>query len=256
MPTQRQLDLETEWRGKVPASGYKSRRDTALPTDGKDRIRGQVDLPLDRIGQSQAFMLWVGLRPKGCFDKIYHTGLIRSIQTAKALCRGKTIPLLARPKLVTMNYGIYEGALAAEAEPKILDYIRNKPDENIPEGESFNGFKNRVLAALDERIAEHKATPTLRVGMVLNGRTIKVKKGHFAAGSPPPKDGDYSIDCGVATEKIDGSEETGSIFRLDYKNNRFEAVDLGSKEPLKPGLYVIRHAHTAWNGPVKKDDGN
>ncbi|MBR6406589.1 MAG: histidine phosphatase family protein [Lachnospiraceae bacterium] len=79
-------------------------------TDWNDqmRLQGCTDIPLNEAGRAMAEKA-----RKECWDVpldiCYSSPLVRAVETAEILLRGRNIPIITDPRLREMGFGIYEG---------------------------------------------------------------------------------------------------------------------------------------------------
>jgi alpha-ribazole phosphatase len=146
---------------------------TAWNSDG--RFQGQLDIPLDEVGQAQAAALAHRLaqeRPQA----IYASDLSRAWQTARWIQNAiaeasqpdSTPPLVLEPRLREMHFGEWQGLTYAEiqtCQPAALaaweaDWLKNSP----PGGETLTQLIERVQAIYQEILAAHPDGTALLVG--------------------------------------------------------------------------------------------
>jgi broad specificity phosphatase PhoE len=124
-------------------------------TDMTGRLCGQIDPPLNAKGRQQASALAVLLR-RWNVRRLYASDLQRCVETAQALANLWNIPIVARSDLREISFGAWEGRLWSDirgAEPDIKT-IESFPELCPPRGETFACFRNRVLSALKETLAD------------------------------------------------------------------------------------------------------
>jgi broad specificity phosphatase PhoE len=154
---------------------------TAANSDepGAERVRGWMDLPLSKQGREEAEATARSLR-KADIDVVFHSDLIRAIDTAKAIARttgAETIQMrAARP----WDLGKLTGRPVSEVNPEIEEYACRRPDANVPGGESYDTFRRRVFDGLRAVVAYGAAQPAL----IVHANTERLIKGWVAAGQP------------------------------------------------------------------------
>ncbi len=152
---------------------------TAWNSDG--RFQGQLDIPLDEVGQTQAAAVAHRLaqalqRPLERPLAIYASDLSRAWQTARVIQNAiaKAIqpepipPLVLEPRLREMHFGEWQGLTYAEiqaCQPEALaaweaDWLNNAP----PGGETLAQLVERVQAVYHEILAAHPDGTVLLVG--------------------------------------------------------------------------------------------
>jgi broad specificity phosphatase PhoE len=210
-----------------------------------DRIRGSVNIPLNQEGRAQVKKLGAKFKKNGPLDKVYSSSLSRASDTAKAL-GGKHI---VDDNLKDMAYGKYEGEPSKTAHEEIKSYIEDTPAVKIPgkakrstsKGESFNGYKARLIPVLGQ--IEDNRVKGERLAVVLNRRSIKTVKGYASAGSPD----DLNVDTKVVTGPTD-DETTASVHKLSKKEGgKWHVSKVDMNKPLSEGTYLVRHGKTNWN---------
>lgn len=128
--------------------------DTAL--NEKRVIRGWKDVLLSTKGIRSAKDVAEKLA-KEPVDLIVGNDLTRVLDTCYYIKDATGKPIIWTPKkLRTWNLGIYTGQPSDTADKDIKEYILKYPDKTIPEGESFNDYKKRLLDALLEILGKHK----------------------------------------------------------------------------------------------------
>lgn len=119
--------------------------DTKLNDPKKELLRGWLDVPLTDEGMHVAQEAAEKLRDMPV-HKIYASDLNRAVQTAQEIGGrlDKEVEFLGafRP----WNLGIMTGEPVLEILDEMFYYI-DHPDKKVPEGESFNTFKDRFLMA-------------------------------------------------------------------------------------------------------------
>ena len=117
------------------------------------RIQGQIDIPLNDNGRSQA----ISLNTFYDFKIVYSSDLLRAHETARILAPG--LEVITMPTLRERHHGIFQGITASEAAQRYPEhYARYKsrdPDHDLETGESLLEFAHRIDGALDELIRRH-----------------------------------------------------------------------------------------------------
>ncbi|HVM96157.1 MAG TPA: histidine phosphatase family protein, partial [Candidatus Acidoferrales bacterium] len=168
-----------------------------------DRIRGWSDIPLSEEGQQQALILGEKMAQDPP-DVIVSSDLMRAKDTAEIVAEITGVPL----KLITKgfrpwNVGIFSGMITEEAIPILADYARNNPAEIVPDGESFNSFKERFLTTLWEVLRKYDG----RIAIVTHHRGERLMEAWEAEGFPD----DGSIDIDVFCRQ---GEATGTVVNM------------------------------------------
>lgn len=216
-------------------------------SESQDVVRGSSEIPLSEEGRAQ--MSRVSKKLKGQIDKIYCSDLGRAIESLAIV--NSTNPR-ARIKAVTAKLnpwrlGGHEGQPTEKVLDDMLDRIANRPDVPAPEGrgplstrdgESFNDFRQRALKCINHIV--QKWTPNERILIITHYRDIRVVCAWLENGAPK----DLSIDSSEMCKK--GDSEPGDLFRL---NPAKMAQGLSKAESAdEPGVYLLRHGATEWNG--------
>jgi probable phosphoglycerate mutase len=130
--------------------------ETAWNAEG--RVQGQLDIPLNEIGYSQARSLAEVLRGEA-FDALYSSDLVRVQQTARPLAERLGLPPRLDARLRERHYGVFQGATYAQCKERLPgDYARFKAkdlDYDFGTGESLRAFNARSLACIAELAARH-----------------------------------------------------------------------------------------------------
>jgi len=121
--------------------------------NAEHRVQGQLDVPLNAIGQAQALAASKVLgREK--FDAIYSSDLSRARQTAAPTAELLSLDVLLDKDLRERHYGIFERLTYAEVKEKFPeDYARfdaREPDYNFRTGESLKDFSARSSAVIQK----------------------------------------------------------------------------------------------------------
>ncbi len=123
-----------------------------------ERFRGRVDIDLDETGLRQA---------EAAADKItrwevkaiYSSPLKRSMTTAQIIAKRLGLTVQPLEGINDMDFGIWQALSIAEARgkyPELFDLWRYHPERlKIPEGETLDEVRSRVVACVDEVAAKH-----------------------------------------------------------------------------------------------------
>lgn len=124
----------------------------------EERFRGRVDIDLDEVGKRQAQAAGERLA-RWEVSALYSSPLKRAMATAEAIaeCLGLSVQIL--DGLNDMHFGVWQGVSVADARkdyPDLFSIWRTSPDRlRIPQGETLEDVKNRVVATLDDLVAKH-----------------------------------------------------------------------------------------------------
>ena len=131
--------------------------------NARNMFYGWYDADINEKGVSQAEELREAFREIH-IDKIYSSDLTRALHTAQIIADGRPVEIV--PDLREMAYGIWENRTwesMTESDRELLKKWRyDWTNLEIPEGETFMGFYDRVTSGLDKIIKENKAYAVLR----------------------------------------------------------------------------------------------
>ncbi|MCX5678281.1 MAG: histidine phosphatase family protein [Candidatus Omnitrophica bacterium] len=115
------------------------------------RYMGVTDIDLDDTGLAQAEKLKKRLSLEE-IDKVYASDSCRALNFASIIFDRK--PIVKMRELREMNFGVLEGMTYEEIlrkYPKVYDeWLSDIHSANIPEGESMQSMKERVLGAFNK----------------------------------------------------------------------------------------------------------
>ena len=95
---------------------------------------------------------------------------------------------------------MYSGQTTKDAIPVLADYVRTAPDEQLPDGESFDTFRERFFETMAQILDKFDGT----IGIVTHHRGERLLEAWQAAGFP--EDGSIDVD-----EFCQPGNPTGSI---------------------------------------------
>lgn len=139
------------------------------------RIQGRSDVELNENGRRLAKVTAQALKDIP-FDLAYTSPLKRAVETAQIIIRGRDIPIIPEPDIIEMAFGVFEGEVMTEDNPRLTDtgflHFFTAPDQyQAPEGgEDFSQVRTRTTRFLQ----------TLAAREDLAGKTILVSS-HGAA---------------------------------------------------------------------------
>lgn len=228
--------------GKLSSAGH-------MGKSGEDVIRGSSNIPLSAQGKQQVAERAGQFAQRGGVDEIISSDLKRAHDSAKAVQKETDAPLSTTDALRPWHMGEIEGQPTSQVLDKIHNYILNKPDEKIPgrgplsteDGESFNDFKDRFLTFMQDMMAAHDGES--KSLLMTHFRNIKLMQAWLKKGAGD----DHEID---AKEMMRKDGEPGDVQRFAPVGARWRMLDedMGQSAPLKPGIYLMRHGLTEWNG--------
>ncbi|HTV93958.1 MAG TPA: histidine phosphatase family protein [Verrucomicrobiae bacterium] len=130
------------------------------------RFQGQSDVPLSSRGVAQAAALEGALADLQ-FTHAYSSDLIRAVETARTILRGRDVPLATDARLREFNFGEWEGLTWNEIVARWPELGRRLPTQaRLYEpigGERFEHVQARVRAFLDDLRESAAATRALVV---------------------------------------------------------------------------------------------
>jgi probable phosphoglycerate mutase len=130
--------------------------ETAWNAEG--RVQGQLDIPLNTTGRSQARAVAAALAGEA-FDAIWSSDLVRVQQTAEPTAQLLKKEVRLSKELRERHYGEFQGITYAEAKVRLPeDYARFRDkdlDFDFRTGESLKDFSRRSLSVVGKLIAEN-----------------------------------------------------------------------------------------------------
>ncbi len=136
------------------------------------RFRGQVDLPLDEVGEIQAEAIASRLKNRP-IKAIYSSPLSRAVKTAEPLARALGLEVITEEGFTDINFGEWQGlspAEVAERYPELYRLWLESPHlVQFPGGESLSAVRERAEKALMRVLSRHPGEEIAIVGhMVVN----------------------------------------------------------------------------------------
>jgi broad specificity phosphatase PhoE len=122
---------------------FNERSEQANPDGAEERFRGDLDIPLNNLGQQQAEELVPYFAARE-FSSAYHSGMQRSKQTLEPLMKDKGMEASAIEGFNGLDTGDFSGQPKTEKNKKKLEWYRENPSVTIPGGESVQDFRDRV----------------------------------------------------------------------------------------------------------------
>ena len=131
------------------------------------RVQGHADPPLDATGRAQAERLAIKLASTP-FAAAYTSDLSRSMDTARAILRGRPTSLETVPELREIAYGQWEGLAYRELQTRYPKeyalYTQGSMEFAAPGGESILDLIQRVRKLQERLVSVHPADDVLVVG--------------------------------------------------------------------------------------------
>jgi len=132
--------------------------------NAEHRVQGQLDVPLNAIGQAQALAASRVLA-RETFDAIYSSDLSRAQQTAEPTASALGLTVVLDRDLRERHYGIFERLTYAEVRQKFPeDYARfeaRDPEFAFRTGERLKDFYARSIAVLSRIADAHRGESVL-----------------------------------------------------------------------------------------------
>lgn len=132
---------------------------------GGHKYRGQLDDPLSEKGWQQ---MRAAVGEHCPWDLIVTSPLRRCHAFAEELAQRHGLPLQTEPRLREIGFGAWEGKTATELlaqDDKLLAHFWSDPLHHTPPGaEPLEQFRERVVAAWNELLAQHAGKHLLIVG--------------------------------------------------------------------------------------------
>ena len=182
-------------------------------------FRGRIDIELDEIGEKQAELLAEYLSGRK-IDTVYSSPLKRALKTAEAIASYHQLEVEITPGLIDFSYGEWQGLSHQEVKDRYqelyAEWITNPHQAKMPDGESLEDVRKRVLAVVDEVTAKYAGTVILVAHRVVNKVLICALLGldnsHF-----------WNI-----------RQDTCGITTFTYENGRFILTEHNNTSYLEP----------------------
>ena len=193
-------------------------------TDMAGSLCGQVDPPLNATGKEQANALAVSLKSWN-IHRLYASDLRRALQTALPLAVLWDTAIKARSDLREISFGAWEGKRWSDVradQPK-LRAMESSPQLSAPGGESFPLFRDRILHALREIVADPGSSQAAAIVTHLGVIRLILSELRLAGRIWDPQQRiDY---CAVYRIRIDG--RSFELSDLQTKNHHIPSQRVG-----------------------------
>ncbi len=160
--------------------------------NAEHRVQGQLDIPLNEIGMTQAQAVGRALKDER-FDVIYSSDLVRARQTADPIASFLSIKMLLEKDLRERHYGIFERLTYAEVQSRFPeDYARfaaRDPEYAFRTGESLKDFSQRSIAIVSKIVQQNEGRNIL----VFTHGGVLDKLYRFITGLPLSAERDFGI---------------------------------------------------------------
>jgi probable phosphoglycerate mutase len=138
------------------------------------RIQGQLDIPLNETGRSQALAMAFNAAHYD-FHAIYSSDLCRAFDTAKRVAERCGLEVHSLPQLRERHFGIFQGLTAEEGlqqHPAVhACYIERDVNCDFDSGESMLDFAERVKEAVKQLIRQH---PNQTIAVVSHAGVLEI----------------------------------------------------------------------------------
>jgi len=142
----------------------------------EDRVRGQVEVPLDETGLAQAELTAARVVEAWQPVAVYCSPMQRAVQTAQAIARRLNLQAQPTAGINDMNFGEWQGLTAEEVQQRWPQMARAWLDAPhtvaFPGGESLDALRTRSMATLEEIIARHRDADVVIVGHMVVNRVL------------------------------------------------------------------------------------
>jgi broad specificity phosphatase PhoE len=141
-----------------------------------ERIRGQVDIPLDDTGLAQAEATAERVVQQWAPSAVVCSPLRRAAQTAEIVARSLSVDVQVEPGLLDISFGQWQGLSPSEVEerwPAMADAWLAAPHTvAFPGGESLDDVRQRSTAALHTLIERHRGEEIVAVAHTVVNRVV------------------------------------------------------------------------------------
>lgn len=182
------------------------------------KFTGQMDVPLDNIGFSQAEATAKFVLKNYKVDAIYSSDLLRAYDTVKPIAEVLNLPVTYCKGLREIDVGKWQGMFFEDIKrlypEKYLEYKGRTDSFRFEGGESFEDLKKRVVIAL-EKIDKENMGKTIVIGT--HGGVIRALLAAYRS---------------VSDEKAE-IVPNGSVTVAEYNNGRLNFVEIGNSGHLE-----------------------
>ncbi|GAJ28205.1 histidine phosphatase family protein [Acidomonas methanolica] len=132
------------------------------------RFRGRIDLPLTERGRRQAVATADFISSRWTASAIYSSPLSRCMDTAEAIAKKQTVPVLPLPDLLDIDYGTWQGRTRDEvksAAPELFKAWMEQPHLTvIDRAETLQDVQARLIRAFDLMRRAHPDGTVIAIG--------------------------------------------------------------------------------------------
>ena len=149
-------------------------RHGVVSEEWRDRVYGQLDVPLSETGRAQAEALGRRMAAKR-LDAVYASDLARALDTARAIGRHHDLEVRKVPAFREASFGHWQGRRWLEILSEDADEVRARYADfggaKMKDGESLEELGRRVLPALRDIVERHRGQS---VAIASHGGVIRV----------------------------------------------------------------------------------
>jgi len=142
----------------------------------EDRVRGQLEVPLDETGLAQAKLTAARVAQEWKPVAVYCSPMQRAVQTATAIARRLGLEAQPTMGINDMNFGDWQGLTAKEVQQRWPELARAWVEAPhtvaFPGGESLDALRTRGMATLREIIERHPEQDVVVVGHMVVNRVL------------------------------------------------------------------------------------
>lgn len=203
--------------------------DAGLPLDPRT-------VPLTAEGRAQA-QAAAALLAGVDFDLAFCSGLTRSRETARIVLGARTLPLHEEPRLKEVRGGRFD-AVPPQARERVIGHAYEtaaEPDGRFIGGESWSGFRDRVLAAWSDLLARDDWRNLL---LVAHDGVNRLLMSHFVGAGLAGLKGFEQDPAGLNLIELDVCD--GAAERIYLRAVNIAAYDLvrdGKHETVMEGIH-------------------
>jgi broad specificity phosphatase PhoE len=206
------------------------------------RFRGTRDVPLDEVGQREAWTVARSLSDVG-LTAVFTSPLARARHVAEAIANLAGLRhVVIDPLLTNLDYGEWEGLTKEEAfarDPDPFWLYANQPERaTCPGGESLATAADRIMEALHRITVSNQGRP---VAIVTHGVMVRLAVLRIAGPRSAGQDWQFKLPTGSAT--VIGTQ--GDQLRL------LETSDRTEPDPRK-GATVLTADHQDADAPRER----
>jgi probable phosphoglycerate mutase len=140
------------------------------------RFRGQAEVPLNEFGVRQAKATGRYVAARWSVAAVYASPMGRTMQTAEAIAHAQGLTAQPLDGLLDINFGEWQGVLGKEVAERYPDLYRAWVEAphtvQLPGGESLDIVRGRVVAALDDKVAQHRDETIVFVSHTVVNRVL------------------------------------------------------------------------------------